>query len=55
MTLLRDMKVWRSRAKTNLNRGARQPTLLHETEASCLHGLSGAHLSTRSNGQASFL
>lgn len=45
MTLLRDMKVLRSGAKTNPNMGTRQPTLFLEREASCMRDLSEAHLS----------
>lgn len=49
MTLFRDTKVLRSIAKTNLNMGTRQPMLFLETEANCMHNLSRAHLSMRSN------
>lgn len=49
MTLFRDIKVLRSKAKTNLNMGTRQPMLFLETEANCMHDLSRAHLSMRNN------
>lgn len=54
MTLFRDMRVSRPRAKTNLNMGTRQPVSLLETKASCMHDLSGARLSMRNTQQTSF-
>lgn len=55
MALFRDMQVSGPRAKTNLNMGMRQPVLLLETKANCMHDLSGAHLSMRNNRQTSLL
>lgn len=49
MTLFRDMKVLRSRAKANLHMGTRQPMSFLETEANCMHDLSRAHLSMKDN------